>query len=265
MTVSIRQFEKATVTDLPPGFSGDADARALFQGERDPLHLYAHRLRRGGTLRAAPPGIDCVIYVWKGSVRAGGRVLAAGSSLVVEHGAAVEISGVESASELLTFFAARMPDTPRAGGHVHLLPTEQVPRVDSLGSTGGAGGGMHANATCPTCEVWLHENTFHPQSDEAVAANLEERGVHSHSEDEIIFVTSGEILLGKKRYGPGTALGIDAQTFYSFGYGRDGMKFINFRPRLPSEIKLKDGGSMDEVAFWRDRVGAPQYLEPLNI
>jgi hypothetical protein len=260
MTASIRHVEKARVAQLPPGFTGDANSRAIYDDNKNPLHLHVHELLRGAQLLAAPGGTDCVIYVWKGAVRVGVQRLAAGSSLVVEHGASVEIIGLDAVSQLLTFFAAQLGATPRAGGHVHLLPTERVPR-SCLSGTDGVGGGMHADASCPSCEVWLHENSFDAPQEESTL-EVQDRGIHSHSEDEIIFVTAGHIRLGKQVCGPGTALAIGAHTFYSFGRGSDGLKFVNFRPRLPSMIKLKSGGEMDEVAFWRDRVGSPRYLAP---
>jgi hypothetical protein len=90
-----------------------------------------------------------------------------------------------------------------------------------------------------------------------------ERGVHSHSEDEVIFVTGGHMRLGARLYGPGAAIAIAAETFYSFGVGPDGLRFVNFRAGLPNLIRFKGGDTMDEVAFWRDRVGVPDYLAPL--
>jgi hypothetical protein len=88
------------------------------------------------------------------------------------------------------------------------------------------------------------------------------RGIHSHSEDEVIFITGGEMRFGTQALGPGAALAISAQAFYGFGVGPAGLRFVNFRAGRPSEIRFKGGGTMDEVALWRDSVGAPAYLEP---
>jgi hypothetical protein len=261
--ISITTLEEARPVSLPQGFAGTAETHALFRHDDDPLRVYLHTLRSDATLRIGVKDTDCIAYVWKGAVAAGGRSLAAASSLVVEHGAAFEIKGHDDRALLLTFEAARAPAAQRAGGHVHLLPAERVPRTASLAeTTSGIGGGMHANAECPTCEIWLHENRFARPDTAPSLADLE-KGVHSHSEDEVIFVTDGHIRLGKRLYGPGTAVAIAAETFYSFAVGPDGLKFINFRPARPSEIKIKSGGSMDEVAYWRDRLPAPEYLPPL--
>ena len=129
----------------------------------------------------------------------------------------------------------------------------------TLPGAGGTSGGLHADARCPTCEVWLHENTMPGMPDEA-ARELGDRGVHSHSEDEIIFVTRGSMRLGNRLYGPGTALAIAADTMYSFTPGPDGLSFINFRAGFPRAFRMKNGQTFDEAGYWRERVTAPQYL-----
>jgi hypothetical protein len=261
--VSITTLEEARAVPLPDGFSGNLKTQALFHHEDDPIRVYLHRLGRDATLRLEPKETDRVVYVWKGAVDAGGRPLAATSSLVVEHRATIEIRGRDEESLLLTFGAAHPPVKSRAGGHVHLLPTERVPRTAQLAGSRGVGGGMHANAECPTCEIWLHENSFVPPDAEPTVADLD-KGVHSHSEDEVIFVTDGHMRLGNRLYGAGTALAIAAETFYSFAVGPDGLKFVNFRPAMPSEIKMKSGGAINEIAYWKDRLPEPAYLAPLS-
>lgn len=55
--------------------------------------------------------------------------------------------------------------------------------------------------------------------------------LHSHDEDEIIFVRQGEIRLGNKLYGPGTSIFVAGQTLYGFTAGPNGLQILNFRPR----------------------------------
>jgi hypothetical protein len=258
--ICIATLEDARPVGPPPGFDGDAETAALLDQAKDPLHAHLHRLGRGAGLRIGPLDVDCMGYVWDGSVDAGGRPLAATSSFVVERGAVLDIRGSGTGATVVTFKAAQPPAQPRAGGHVHLLPAERVPRAELTG-TRGAAGGLHADASCPTCHVWLHENSLAPVEEEPADA-ASEKGVHSHSEDEVIFVTDGHMRLGQRLYGRGSAIAIPAQTLYSFGVGPEGLKFVNFRARRPSEIRFKAGGTMDEVAFWRDRVGTPEYLAP---
>ena len=260
--ISIATLTDAVPVDPPPGFGGEAETAALFDQAKDPLHVHLHTVGPGVVLQIGPLDVDCVGYVWEGGVDAGGRRLAATSSFVVERGAVLEVRGAEAGARLVTFMAAQPPAAPRTGGHVHLLPTERVPRAELTG-TRGAAGGMHADASCPSCQVWLHENSLSPVEDEPADA-ASEKGVHSHSEDEVIFVTDGHMRLGQRLYGRGSAIAIPAETLYSFGVGPEGLKFVNFRAGRPSEIRFKTGGTMDEVAFWRDRVGAPEYLSPAS-
>jgi hypothetical protein len=114
------------------------------------------------------------------------------------------------------------------------------------------GGGIHADAACPTCTVWLHENDFHCKNGTTVP-------LHSHSEDEIIFVTAGEIRLGNRRYGPGTALAITANTVYGFEAAPEGLSFINFRAASPTVTTPH--GVHDEAQMWTSKLGKPPYAQ----
>ena len=58
-------------------------------------------------------------------------------------------------------------------------------------------------------------------------------GVHFHTEDEIIVITGGEMLVGKQPRPRGTALAVDANTLYGFGCSDKGLSFVNFRPCEP--------------------------------
>ena len=146
--VAIVTPDKARAGASASGFAGDGRAQAYLAGERDRIHLHAHRL-----------AADCVGYVWQGAVRAGGQALPAGSSLIVEHGASFALSGEEKAV-VLTLADSTPAQHGRSGGHVHLLPASQVPRAETLAGSVGVGGAVHANGGCPSCEVWLHENHF---------------------------------------------------------------------------------------------------------
>ncbi len=260
--VSVMTPDKAHRVSEPAGYAGLPEALAYFDGEKNPLHLHLHRIAPGEVLRIGPMPTDCVAYVWHGAVAAGGWAMAQGSSLIVEHGQTLEVTGGDEPAELLTFHAAAAPAAGRAGGHVHLLPNEHVPRRTDMG--GGAlpvGGGMHADAGCPTCEVWLHENHF-PAGRPPMTPEEEMRGVHSHSEAEVIFVIDGEIKLGTKLYGPGTAVAIAADTLYSFTAGPAGLSFINFRAGTPGDIQFASGMAISETGYWRDRQMTPEYVTP---
>ena len=113
----------------------------------------------------------------------------------------------------------------------------------------------------PDSPVWLHENTMTAPAKDWVRQDME-AGIHSHAEDEVILVTSGQMRLGAKLYPAGTVLAIAAETLYGFTVGPEGLSFVNFRAGRPTDIRFKNGATIDEVGYWRDRVPQPQHLSP---
>lgn len=252
--IAVRSLEMSAIITAPDGIAGSGETRAMFDRETDPIHVYVNRLKPGESVTIGPRAADSAAYVWQGDLIAGEQLLSSGSSIMVERGATVALKAGAHDAALITFAAGQPSEAPHPGGHVHLLPREDVPR---MGNPGATQGGLHADASCPTCSVWLHENSFPPPASDILQDP--ERGVHAHSEDEVIFVTSGQIRLGAKLYGPGTAVAIAANSLYSFLPGPEGLHFINFRPGLPSEIRFASGDVMDEVAYWRNGAGSPRY------
>ena len=53
---------------------------------------------------------------------------------------------------------------------------------------------------------------------------------HAHDVDEIMYILEGELILGNRHYGPGSAILVPANTLYSFAYGEHGVRYLNFRP-----------------------------------
>jgi hypothetical protein len=257
--VSVVPRERAVAGKLPSGISGDATTAAYLEGPRAPLHLFIHDFGPGTSLEIGPRPVDCLAYVWTGEIEANGRPLVAGSSLVVEHGASLRLTGTKPGTQVLTFAAADPQLPSRDGGQVHLLPVDRVLRISPMAP--GINGAMHFDSACPTCEVWLHESEFTPAF---LTPKNETRSAHSHTEDEIIFVTEGQIRLGNRLYGPGTALGIAAHTMYTFNPGPEGVTFINFRAAMPEEIIRADGQRSSEAAGWQRQLEGkrPDYLVP---
>lgn len=253
--------EKTKAGDLPAGCSGPADVRTYVAADKFPLHCDEVRLGADESITVGPMEIESIGYVWHGDATAGGHQLARGSSFVVERGEQLVISAGSDRCDILLFAASEPLEHSRAGGHVHILPNENVPRDAALTPT-GVSGGMHADSQCPTCSVWLHENGF--PGAELATPEEQSVGVHSHSEDEIIFIVSGEIRLGRKLYPEGTAIAIAADTLYSFTAGPDGMRFINFRAGQPADIQFANGNSMNEVEYWREKLPRPEYLAPVG-
>jgi hypothetical protein len=251
--VQIASVEKDAVADIGSASPGGTDSRAVFESERDPLHMTVHRLGPDAILAITGEATDYVAYVWRGAALVDGMRMEERSSLIVEKGAAIEMIGAEDGTAILVFSLNGRPEQPRAGGHVLLLPSDRVPRTLDMGGAGVAGGALHADAGLPSSEVWLHENDFY-KADYEVA-------VHSHTEDEIIFVRAGSVKLGNRLFGPGTALAIAANTKYGFRAGPDGLSFVNFRAKSPCHVNADGSHVMDEAELWRRVVGSPDYLE----
>lgn len=258
--ISVMTQSKARLVSAPERCAAAPAAFAYYDSDR-PLHLHLHEIAPGQVLPVERSDADRLAYVWSGAVDAGGHRLAQGSSLIVEHGGSLAIACGDEPSRVLVFSAPRQPDRASAGGNIHILPVDRVARSAVPGDGSGVAGGMHFASDCPTCEIWLHENHFPGMA--APTPEDQARGVHSHSEDEIIFVTAGEIRLGNGLYGPGTALAIAADTLYSFTAGPDGLSFINFRAAMPGDIRFASGASISETAYSKERVARPEYLEPV--
>ncbi|MFV8820098.1 hypothetical protein [Haliea sp. E17] len=234
----------------------ELEARHYFSGPGEPLQLCWNRLDAGVALTLPGTSAACLVYVLGGSVSAGGRALAEGSSAIVEQGACESFVAGEQGAVLLVFRASQCPAGVRGGGSVHLLPTERVPRTDSFHGTEGVAGGLHADASCSGCQLWLHEQAYRDAD--------RETALHSHSEDEIIFITGGQIRFGRDRYGPGTAIAIAANARYAFFSGEGGLRFINFRAASPTYRSADGKTVLDEAELWRSALGTPHYLAPVS-
>ena len=260
--VQIRRPETLKAGETAPWYdSGASKSQTYFDRASEPIHLHIHDVAAGAVLTVGPVPSACSIYIWKGAVDAEGATLRAGSSLVVERRRAVALTAGAGGATLVAFRDAAPGGVDRAGGHLHLLPADDVPRYDKDALTGGSSGGLHANGECPSCHVWLHENHLPGMSD-AESRSRSRFGVHSHSEAEVIFITEGSMRLGTQCVGPGTAIAIAEDTLYGFTAGPDGLSFINFRADRPTDVIMADGSRMDEVGFWKKMVAEPRYISP---
>lgn len=244
--------ENAAPIECASGSRGPIRSRSYFGKNTDPLHLRLDRLGADAVLKVRPAA-DTLIYVWSGAVVVGGVRLSERSSLIIERGGAAEIHAREGEAALLLFSPREQRGPVAAETRVRLLPRERVPCNRDLGDQGLAGGSLHADASDASCRLWLHENDFY--------VGLSPVAVHSHSEDEIIFVREGELRVGQRHYGPGAALAIAANTKYGFEVGPSGLSFVNFRAAAPTYTSQDGQHSMDEAAFWRSQTGQPDYID----
>ena len=251
--VAVKTLEQTRSVE-PSAARPGVETCAYFEGETDPIHLRLHRLAPGASLTLGEPRTDLAVYVWEGGVEAGGVRLDARSSAVVEAGGALTLTGGGAGGAVLVFNVQAPAPAKADAGRAHLLPNERVPRTTKMGPREGVGGALHADARRIPCQVWLHENDF------AMAGR--EVGLHSHSEDEVIFVRAGAIRLGNRLYGPGAALFVAADTKYGFSSGPEGLSFVNFRGSSPTYTSADGTRVEDEAELWRKAVGLPEYLSP---
>jgi hypothetical protein len=250
--VAIRTPDQTKSTATPTGTQGDVQARTYFDSEQDPLHLRAYEVADGASLHLEAGDAELSLFVWKGAANAGGARLNKQASAVIEPGASLDLTGCEGSGTILVFNQQPGVVAASGKGRVMLLPSEQVPRTDAMGGNEGIGGALHADAHDPTPRVWLHENAFDMPDKETV--------LHSHSEDEVIFVLKGGIRLGNRVYPEGTALAIAADTKYGFHSGPEGLGFVNFRTSSPTYTSADGSMVLDEAKLWVDAVGKPEYL-----
>jgi len=255
----VGSYETSTAVPLPAGFSGEAQARSYFPRKDALLRLHIFEIEQDKPLVFEPHAIDRLAHVWQGEVEAGGQRLEAGSTIIVEHGASLDVLALNPLARIAVFSASSPLPNQRSGGHVHLLPRNRVPRVGANGS--GTAGGLHANGKCPGCELWLNENTMPPSP--PPPPEEANRGVHMHPEDEIIFVTGGDIRLGNRIYEAGAALSVARDTFYGFHPGPSGLSFVTFRPSATNQIRFASGGDYVHSGFW-DAIDRIPYLEPIS-
>ena len=225
--VVIRTIEESPAAAFPAldgvAASGTLTTRGVITGER-PLYAWVHEMAPGSRISFKSPRVGHVAHVWKGSVDADGKPLETGSTVIVEHrGNATVTAGPQGATLVHYHQSEALPNmTEKAGGHAHFVgPNGLHVRDDGPRATVHT---VWADAHCPTCDLWLHRSAFgipRPQGE-----------LHMHNDHEIIFVVSGDCIVGRSRK-PGTAVAVDAEAIYGFGVGEGGAAFLNFRPGNP--------------------------------
>jgi hypothetical protein len=146
---------------------------------------------------------------------------------------------------------------PPAGGR-YGPPAPEGHRVHVIGDRGWFASGdrervavrWFADSTCPTCRIAL----FHVWRPEG---GVRDRS-HTHTQDELIFLLAGSVIVAGVEYGAGTCLAIPALTRYSLTSGADGFAILNFRrdvsvqgyrPGEPDELEgalARGGAAVDD-------------------
>lgn len=78
--------------------------------------------------------------------------------------------------------------------------------------------------------IFEEGGTSSPQLFESHVAPNTAVPLHSHEQDEIIYILDGEMILGNASLKKGGSLFVAANARYGFRAGPEGVKFLNFRP-----------------------------------
>lgn len=237
---------------VAPGVSGPADARGVAWSKcLSPagylLRLTVVELRTGGSLRWAP-GVDHGdegVYVLDGSLEVAGRPCPTGGAVIVEAQVATEVIAPGGAT--VVYVGSNDPVPPASGIYgpadtsgrtVHVVGPKGWFRS---GAREGVDATWFADSTCPTCRISLFRVDHGP----GAGGRL-----HSHSQDEIIYVLRGAVRFGPREYGPGTAFNIPGGVAYRVSYP-SGADFLNYRRDVSEQRLGRDGAPLLEGALAR--------------
>ena len=215
--------------------TGSVRSRAASPGDAS-IWMLSAELEAGSTLSWDAPHGDEALFVQHGQLSVDGRICPEGGAVVIEANARPTLTAT-APTRLL-----------------HMGPRDDAPPVDGLyGPAEPAGDEVHvvgprgrfedldegresrffADATCPSCRLWLLYTS---------RSFAFESQIHSHSQDELIYILHGEIRLGSLRLTPGSSVFIAANQLYSFRAGEQGFGFINYR-RDASEMTTRSTGA----------------------
>ena len=187
------------------------------------------QLDDGAELQWSSPHSDDGVYVIEGEldVTHNGTVRRCPTqgALIVESD--VECSARAIGPTRILHVGAYDPTPPSDG--MYGPPALEGRTVHVVGDEGWyqSGNGVHylahwfADSTQPTSRIAL----FHVALHEAHRRDTP----HSHSQDELIYIMDGSLVMGRSEYMPGTCLALPANVRYSVTTGANGIKFVNFR------------------------------------
>lgn len=149
----------------------------------------------------------------------------ADGAVVVEAGVACRARAVGVTT--VVHCGARSPDPPSDG--LYGPPDVTGRGVHVVGERGWFASGdrervavrWFADSTCPTCRIAL----FHVVRAEG---GVRDRS-HSHTQDELVFVVDGSVVVAGVEHGSGTCLAVPALTRYSLTSGDHGFAILNYR------------------------------------
>jgi hypothetical protein len=213
------------------------------------LFLAVTELEAGGALVWDDVHGDDGVHVLGGALDVDGRMCPTGGALVVESGVACTVRAIGPTH--VVHCGAVDPDPPADG--LYGRPRPDGHGIHVVGDRGWFASGdrervdvrWFADSTCPTCRLALF------------VVRRTEGGVrdrsHTHTQDELILVLDGSLVLAGEEHGAGACLAIPARTRYSLTSGPEGFRILNvrrdvsvqaYRPGEPEELEgaLARGG-----------------------
>lgn len=209
---------------LTPFCRGEGNSKSsLFHPAGYSLWELEAELGPGATLYWGATHGDEVVFVIEGELEVDGRSCPTGTAVVVEAGVAAQAHALTDSR--VVHFGPASADRPTEGPlgpplpegqQVHVVTRADAPRV---GSPDGPGATYYADSSCPTCRLAFFE-VFN-RGPQVVAS-------HTHSQDEIIRVTSGQLQMGRTTVGAGMSVAIAGG--YRYGFRTPGaFSFLNYR------------------------------------
>jgi quercetin dioxygenase-like cupin family protein len=188
------------------------------------LFLCLSELEEGAQLSWDDQHSDQALYVFSGALEVGDLRCEERSAVIVESNVPATVTATErSRIGHWGSWDAAVPQngfngpTSSEGHRIHVLGPKGFYRS---GNPDDVAVRSFANSTCDTCRISLFE----------VTRSKKRAGrPHSHSADEIIFITDGLVELGSYKLGPGSSLCIPGGVRYAEGSGEGGAVFINYR------------------------------------
>lgn len=177
------------------------------------LWLVSGTLDAGTSLSWSADHADEAVYVRDGSVSVDGQTVGPDAALVIESGAELVVTAETDVA--LVHVGGGAPESPSAGRVVIVGPGGTWSDVSDNRNTR-----FFADATSPSCSLWfLYSERF----------QRHDSPTHSHSQQEVIHVLRGELIMGAKRVRPGDTLYVEADRRYRFHSSDEGYAFLNYR------------------------------------
>ena len=209
---------------LAPSCEAEGAVRsALFHPDGYSLWELEAELAAGSELRWGADHGDEVVFVLDGGLELDGTVCDPQTAVIVEAGVSA-IARAVSDTRILHFGPATA-DAPvdgllgpalDTGRQVHVVGREDAPQV---GSGDGPGAVYYADSSCPTCRIAFFE--VHCGTPHIISS-------HTHSQDEIIRVMSGELRVGRVTVSAGMSIAVPGELRYGFRTPGP-YSFLNYR------------------------------------